>query len=74
MPVCHLCEAEIIFDPTKVSPRTGVIIPQSLNGGEHNKYYPCKKGCGGEVYFDKKMKSANGVPILISKARIFTSM
>jgi hypothetical protein len=32
---------------------------------------PAKKGCGGEVYFDKKMKSANGVPIPISKATGF---
>jgi hypothetical protein len=80
MPICHLCEAEIVFDPTKVSPRTGVMIPQSPNGVPHDcpawerqhiKYYLCKKGCGSEIYFDKKMRTANGGWIPISKTTGF---
>ena len=82
MASCKLCYKEITFssEPEYISP-TGKKYPLDIDSAgvivgrheclvwevEHRKYYICRKGCGGEIYFDRKQKTSSGGWIPISK-------
>jgi hypothetical protein len=53
---CKLCNRKVTW-PHECFVELGV---------KHRKYYLCKHGCGGKIYFDKKMKTSDRILVPIS--------
>jgi hypothetical protein len=74
---CKWCDAEITFDDEHLSEKTGKKIPLDPETDKphdcpiwelkHRKYFDCRRGCGSQIYFDKKQRSESGKWIPIDK-------